>query len=149
MPTQRTELRALALAKRYFADHGWHVEDVSRSRGHNGYDLLIARDGHEEKVEVKGCSRAWQIPDLFSTEFDANRVLVADVLCVVYLVKRHRPRICLIPRAAILPEFVISKQGYRLSSQLKKESALAGFVDTKWPGNRWKEIQQTIASASV
>lgn len=140
----RVELRAIALAKRFYQDQGFAVDDVSKTRGHNGYDLIVSRDGHSIRVEVKGCSRQWQIPDLFSTEFDSARRLVADVLCVVYLVKRHHPRVCLIPREAILPEYVLPKSGFRLSSKFKKQSKLEPYVSRDWPGRRWAEIKAQL-----
>ena len=126
----RVEIRALEFAKNYYQYRGFAVKDVSRSRGHNGYDLLLSRDSELIKVEVKGCSREWQIPDLFSTEFDSNNKLVADYLCVIYLVADHEPMICEIPRDAIPPEFVIPKTVYRISSRFKKRETLEQFCSS-------------------
>ncbi len=131
----RVELRAIELAHEYFVGEGYEVEDVSRKRGHNGYDFVIAREGVSSKVEVKGCSREWQIPDLFETEFDANKRLIADILCVVYLVDPEEPSICLIPRDALSPDDVQHKRGFRISSRFKKRSALEKY----WKPLRRKE----------
>lgn len=124
----RVELRAIELAKQHFEDDGWSVTDVSRMRGHNGYDFIVQRDNETLRVEVKGCSRPWQIPDLFETEFDEKRVLIADLLCVVYLVEGEEPFACLIPRSAIPPDQVSMKIGYRISSRLKKRSVLEQYA---------------------
>lgn len=124
----RVEQRAMRYAKRHFEARQFKVEDVSRSRGHNGYDLLVRKNGRSKKVEVKGCSREWGIPDLYSTEFDGRRRLVADLLCVVYLIGRRRPVICLIPRKAIPPEYVEPKSGYRINGRFKKQEVLERFV---------------------
>lgn len=127
-PLPRVELRAVALAKQHFLAEGYSVIDVSRKRGHNGYDLLIEKNGHGLKVEVKGATRAWGIPDPYNTEFDESRRLVADLLCVVYFIGNDPPKMCLIPREAILPEDVSVRLGYRISSRFKKESVLSKYV---------------------
>ena len=100
------ETDAVELAGRYFANQGYTVEDVSRKRGHNGYDLIISKDGETTRIEVKGCSREWQIPDFYFTEFDQNRRLVADYLCVVYFLDGRDPFLCIVPRDSIPPEHV-------------------------------------------
>lgn len=123
----RIEIRAISLSKRYFTEQGYNVEDVSRKRGHNGYDFLITRKGKKLKIEVKGCSRKWQIPDLFSAEFDQDKILIADFLCIVYFIESEKPSICVIPRKAIPPGDVIPKMGYRISSRFKKKSVLEKY----------------------
>ncbi|WP_372825198.1 hypothetical protein [Polaromonas sp.] len=127
-PAPRVELRAVALAEQHFLADGYSVEDVSRKRGHNGYDLLVEKDGTPMKVEVKGATRAWGIPDPYNTEFDDSMRLVADVLCVVYFIGNDPPKMCLIPRDAISPKDVSVRMGYRISSRFKKESVLSQYV---------------------
>lgn len=125
---ERIELQALRIAAAHFERQGYSVENVSRVRGHNGYDLFIKRESESSKVEVKGCSREWQIPDLFSTEFDAERTLVADLLCVVYFTPECEPLgMCIIPRDQIPREYVIPKTGFRISSRFKKKAVLERF----------------------
>lgn len=124
----KVEHRAMRLAENYFTRQGYSVQDVSRTSGHNGYDLFIARGQEQTKVEVKGCTRAWQIPDLFSTEFNANKILIADILCVVYFLENKNPSICLIPRDAIQPCDVVEKKGYRISSRFKKQAVLEKYL---------------------
>lgn len=121
------ELQAMELAKRYFAAQGYDVEDVSRKRGHNGYDLVITSNDEILTVEVKGCSREWHIPDPFCTEFDDDKRLVADKLCVIYLLEGCPPSVCLIPRDAIPPEHVKPKHGYRIGSAFKKKAILEQY----------------------
>lgn len=120
------EIEAMVLATRLFEGDGYVVQDVSRKRGYNGYDLLLTRDGGTATVEVKGCTRAWHIPDSFATEFK-NKRLVADFLCVVYLMDRDYPWACVIPRDAIPPEVITPKYGYRISSKFKKRGVLEVF----------------------
>lgn len=122
------ERGAVALAIRYLEHQGYEVDDVSRTRGHNGYDLLARRAEDEIKVEVKGCTREWGIPDPYETEFDEERRLVADFLYVVYFLDGARPQLCVIPRNAIDPELVKPKSGYRISGRFKKESVLSKFM---------------------
>lgn len=124
----KIELEAIHLAIKYFSGRGYRVEDVSRKQGHNGYDLIAASDAERMKIEVKGCSRAWQIPDLFSTEFDEGKRLVADYLCVVYFIADDPPKLCLIPREAISPDDVQPKSGYRISSRFKKQAMLEKYI---------------------
>jgi len=40
---------------------------------------------------------------------------------VVYVVDATEPKLCIIPREAIKPEFLIPKHRYRISEKLKKE----------------------------
>jgi hypothetical protein len=127
-PPPRVELRAVALAKKHFLADGYSVDDVSRKRGHNGYDLLVQKDGRRLKIEVKGATRPWGIPDPYNTEFDESRRLVADLLCVVYFIGNEAPKMCLIPKEAILPEDVSVRVGFRISSRFKKESVLSKYV---------------------
>ncbi len=62
------------------------------------------------------------------TEFDADRKLIADFLYVVYFIGRKKPAVCIIPRDAIKPEFVVPKQSYRVSARFKNESTLKPFL---------------------
>ena len=64
------------------------------------------------------------------TEFDESRQLVADFLYVVYFIDGKDPTLCIIPRDAIKPEFVASKQGFRISGRFKNESTLKPFLHT-------------------
>ena len=121
------EKRAIEVAKAYFEYHGYQITDVAHVRGHNGYDLLAERDGRETRVEVKGVSRMWGIPDAFETEFDDKMRLVADFLCVVF-VKAKPVQLCVIPRAAIKPMHIERRRGYRFKSSFKQANALKEFL---------------------
>ena len=122
------EQKAIAAATRYLMNRGYAVEDVSKKREHKGYDLIAEENGVSLKIKVKGCSHLWGIPDPYVTEFDANRNLIADFLYVVYFIDRKDPAVCIIPRDAIKPEFVLPKQSYRVSTRFKNEATLKLFL---------------------
>src|SRR5262249_9737379 len=101
------EERAIAFARHYLVQQGYAVEDVSRKGGaHKGYDFLVRRNAEELRIEVKGCSRRWHIPDAYATEFDENRRLVADFLYVVFFIDGEETQLAVIPRDAIDPAYV-------------------------------------------
>ncbi len=118
----------MELAKRYLTSQGYDVEDVSRKRAHKGYDLVARRANETRKIEVKGCTRRWGIPDPYVTEFDSEKRLVADFLYVVYIIDGEEPTLCEIPREALKPDHVVPKQGYRIRSTFKKEKVLRPFL---------------------
>jgi hypothetical protein len=127
---KQVERDAIAYAKRYLERQGYGVVDVTRTRGHNGYDLLAQREGEQLKIEVKGCTRPWQIPDPYVTEFDGERRLVADLLYVVYFLDGGKPELCIIPRDAIDPDMITPRQGWRISPRFKNETVLARYMVT-------------------
>jgi len=124
------ENKAIKAATDYLQKQGYEVENVSKSRKseHHGYDL-IARKAQEKpiKIEVKGCTREWGIPDPYETEFAGGR-LVADLLYIVYFLKQEPPRLCIIPRDAIKPEYVTPKSGWRISSRFKNKKSLEQYL---------------------
>lgn len=79
-------------------------------------------------VEVKGCTRMYHILDLYETEFDSEKRLIADKLCVVYLLPETQPRLAIIPRDAIPPEYVLQKAGWRISGRFKNERTIGKFL---------------------
>lgn len=127
MPNQ-VEQKAIAVATQYLRNRGYAVEDVSKKREHKGYDLIAEQNDASLKIEVKGCSRLWGIPDPYVTEFDDERRLVADFLYVVYFIGCEEPTVCIIPRDAIKPEFVLPKHSYRVSARFKNEATLKPFL---------------------
>ena len=122
------EQRAVWFVTEFLTREGFTVTNVTRNRAHRGYDIVAARPGEEVKIEVKGCTKEWEIPDPYFTEFDSERRLVADFLYVVYFIGSEPPRLCAIPREAIDPSAVTPRQGYRISGRLKKESVLGRFI---------------------
>jgi Protein NO VEIN, C-terminal len=128
----RVEDRAVEFVIRYLERQGYDVKNVSKSKRSNpdckGFDLLAEKLGAKVKIEVKGCRRQWQIPDLFSTEFDIHRRLVADYLYVVYFLGESEPQLCIIPRDEISPDYVIPKSGYRISGRFKNKRSLEKFM---------------------
>jgi len=127
----RVELRAVEFARAYYESKGYTAANVSRVRGdHGGYDLLATRGDEKLKIEVKGSTKPFGIPDPYHTEFDPKtRQLIADVLCVVYFVPgSEQPLLAIIPREAILPEYIIPKFGYRISGRFKNERTIRPFL---------------------
>ena len=127
---ERIELRAMKFAEDYYEKLGWKVVNVARVRGdHAGYDLFLEKDSQKLTVEVKGCSRAFNIPDLYATEIDSTtRRLIADELCVVYYLRDGRPpHIARIPRDAINPS-MFAKLGYRISGRFKNEQSIRPYL---------------------
>jgi hypothetical protein len=126
----RVEHLAVAFVRRYYEAQGFEVKNVTRARGeHGGYDLLAIKGSERIMAEVKGCSRPYGIPDPYCTEFDAeSRRLIADVLCVVYFPPAtEAPRLAIIPREAIPPEYIIEKRAYRISGKFKKKEVISKF----------------------
>jgi len=131
MPVRNgVENEAVAFVIRHLRERErYAVEDVSRSGAHKGYDLIARKEGKEIKIEVKGCSVLWGIPDPYVTEFDEKtRRLVADFLYVAYFIGNEPPRLCVIPRDAIDPDMVTPRYGYRISGKFKKESVMRKFL---------------------
>ncbi len=129
------ENKAIDIATQHLQKLGYSVEDVSRGKRanseHRGYDLVARKDGEQPmKIEVKGCTRPWGIPDPYETEFDSDRRLVADFLYVVYCLAGQEPQLCAIPRDALTPEDIVPKSGYRIRSRFKKKGVLERFLQT-------------------
>lgn len=89
---------------------------------------MLIRDSEQLKIEIKGCTVPWGIPDPYHTEFDDQKRLVADFLYVVYFLGEQPPQLCVIPRDAIDPSKVTRRQGYRISGSFKKESVMKKFM---------------------
>ena len=122
------EKEAIKYVIKYLRKKGFDVGDVSRKRGYNGYDLLAQKKRKKPvRIEVKGCTRPWCIPDPYITEFDNQKSLVADFMYVVYFLGNSRPALYIIPRKAFKPEFIKPKCGYRISSRFKNEQNLKKY----------------------
>lgn len=126
----RVEHRAMDFVKAYYENNGYSVLNVSKARGeHGGYDLFVTKGAESLKVEVKGCTRPYGIPDPYHTEFDKDTLqLIADVLCVVYFIGEAEPALAVIPRSAIDPKHVTLKYGYRISSRFKNQKSISPFL---------------------
>lgn len=122
------ENKALRVVTQHLRLQGYDVDDVSRNAAHKGYDLVARRSDELLRVEVKGCTVAWGIPDPYWTEFDEERRLVADFLYVVYFVPDEDVQLCAIPRAALDPSMVAPRQGYRISGRFKKAAVMKRFL---------------------
>src|SRR3954467_6873173 len=126
------EDKAMTVAKAYLEKQGYAVDNVSRGKRrdseHRGYDLVAKKAGETPlKIEVKGCTHPWGIPDQYVTEFDADKRLIADFLYVIYFCEEE-PKLCVIPRNELKPEYIVPKAGYRISSRFKKKSVLERFL---------------------
>jgi hypothetical protein len=125
----RVEHRAMAFVQSYYESKGYSVLNVSKARGqHGGYDLFVTKGDESLKVEVKGCTRPYGIPDPYHTEFDKETLqLIADVLCVVYFIGDEEPALAIIPRSAIDPKHVTLKYGYRISGRFKNHKSISPY----------------------
>jgi hypothetical protein len=113
---ERVELRAMKFAESYYGKSGWKVKNVSRIGGeHTGYDLYLEKSSEQRKVEVKGCTKLYGIPDFYDAEIDRqSKRLIADELCVVYFLADGQRKLAIIGREDIPPDCVVPKLGYRL-----------------------------------
>jgi hypothetical protein len=122
-------------AESHYRAQGWDVDNVARrTKQHVGYDLFLKKGPEQRRVEVKGCSSLYGIPDLNHTEFsaDANGSLrlVADELCVVYFLPNGKCKRAIIPGEKILPRFVQTlKPMYRISGKFKNAREMDKFIE--------------------
>jgi len=128
-----TENKAITLVTEYLRKQGYEVENVSRGKRRNSehrvYDLIATKPGEGPvRIEVKGSTREWGIPDPYVTEFDSERRLVADFLYVVYFLDGEPPTLCAIPRDAFKPEDIRPKSAYRISSRFKNKKSLEPYL---------------------
>ena len=126
----RVENLAINAALTHFAQKpGWSVQHVSGKPGHSGYDLFATdQRGKHVRIEVKGSSHEWQIPDLYSSEVDPSTgLLVADLLCLVYCVAGVAKSLTAIPREEIRPDELWRKATYYISGKVKKASRIGKY----------------------
>ncbi len=126
----RVEIRAMNLAEHYYKKKGWEVKNVARlGAEHIGYDLLLERGSERRKVEVKGCTTLYGIPDPYHTEFDDSLRLVADELFVAYFLPEGQRKLAIIPREKIPAKYVLPRHGYRISGKFKNAKEMDEFVE--------------------
>jgi hypothetical protein len=128
---KRVELRAIKFAKRYYKNNGWEkITDVSGRGGEfAGCDLLIEKGSRKWKVEVKGCTKLYGIPDLYDSEIDRkSKRLKADALLIVYYLPGEKCRLAIIPRKDIAPGNVVRRTMYRLRRFKNKKTMDRFFV---------------------
>jgi Protein NO VEIN, C-terminal len=122
---------AIKIVTEYFQTLGYDINNVSKGKRpeseHRGYDLIARKAGETIKIEVKGCTRRWGIPDPYETEFDSEKRLVADLLCIAYIFGSET-QLCVIPREAIKPEDIVPRKGYRFRSHFKNEKSLSQYL---------------------
>ncbi len=119
----------MSVAKAYLNARGYSVEDVSTIPEHKGYDLIARKDAETLRIEVKGCTRPWGIPDPYVTEFDEERRLVADYLYVVRFVRPRTPHLSVIPREILTADFIYGDRarGYFVSATFANRTTLHPF----------------------
>jgi len=113
MPNE-AELRSIEFVKRWAEKKGITVRKPS-SKG-AGYDLeFVHPDGGVEKIEVKGSSKVYSIPDMRVSEFE-GKSLKADFLYVVgNVLSPGEEHLYVIPRGALKPENLRLRQTYFIS----------------------------------
>jgi hypothetical protein len=111
--TNGPEVKAMRYVRKWAKEHRITPRDMSRKG--LGYDyLFVYHDGRTEKVEVKGVSKPYGIPDMRLNEF-RNKRLKADYLMVVgNATSPRRERLYRIPRNAIKPKNLKLLQTYRI-----------------------------------
>jgi hypothetical protein len=125
----RVEVRAIRLAECYYKNKGWEVKNVARlGAEHAGYDLFLQKGSEQRKVEVKGCTTLYGIPDPYHTEFDDSLRLVADELCVVYFLPDGQRKLAIIPREEIPTKYVLPRRGYRISGSFRNAREMDRFI---------------------
>ena len=124
---ESVEDRAIKMARRFFEKNGWAVEDVSHCRGdHAGYDLAISQGSKQLKVEVKGSEKLYcGIPDLYGTEVNRDKTLVADLLCVGYSPPGGVPKLAVLYRSDIPSTALVRKICYRIKPRYKNRKRIA------------------------
>jgi hypothetical protein len=114
------ESAAMRFVRRWAQSKGIAVKDVSRSG--LGYDYRFTyHDGKIEKVEVKGISKPYGIPDMRVNEFRNKRLKADHLLVVGCATSPKKRRLYKIPRNAIKPNNLKLLQTYRITRfQAKK-----------------------------
>ncbi len=130
------EDRAMKLAYDFFEKNGWNPADVSRVHGaHGGYDLLLTKNSRTLTVEVKGSGKPYHgIPDLYHTQLDTTKNLVADYLCVGYFPPGGTEKLAIIPRAGFGPDAFNQVPHYCIKPKYKNRSFISErLVDLNEP----------------
>jgi hypothetical protein len=146
MPNE-VEQKAISVSKQYYESKGYSVEDVRRNPLRRGYDLFATKGQENVKIKVKGCTRMWQIPEFHESVFDKEPLLVADLLCVVYVTKPEEPKLLEIPRNEILPNYLTPRKVYRMSSEFTNQRTLEKFL-VDWPATPTVRPPSSHRSAS-
>src|SRR5712692_9569681 len=128
MPSAR-EHQAIAVARQYLENRGYAVEELGANPENKGYDLIAKRNAENLKIAVKACTRPWNSPRP-SRDGSGRRKTPRRGFPLRRLLPRRvkKPKLCIIPREDLKPEFIVPKQGYRISGKLKKEAALRQFL---------------------
>jgi hypothetical protein len=135
----RVEIRAMDSVRRFLKKNGWNQLDASHARGgHSGYDLVVQKDSIEFTIEVKGSSKAYYgIPDLYETQVNRERKLVADFLFVVYFPECGPERLAIIPRDDFPSDAFIPRMHYCIKSECKNLDWIRGHLfdeENSWTG---------------
>lgn len=118
---------------RFFEKNGW-TQVPRGSKEHSGFDLLFAKGSEELRIEVKGTEKPYcGIPDLYDTQVDRSRQLVADYLCVGYFPPGDVEKLAIIPRSDLPPDALETKTCYRIKSAYKSP---------KWVSQRLRNLDE-------
>ncbi len=112
--TNKPETEAMRFVSKWAISKGITPRDVSRKG--LGYDYqFTCADGKIEKVEVKGVSKPYGIPDMRVNEFRSRRLKADYLLVVGNAMSPGKQRLYRIPRNAIKPTNLILLQTYRIT----------------------------------
>jgi len=117
---KNTTKKAIVYVTNFLERNDWVVSDVQYGNKHNGYDLIARKNRKNIKIEVKGTTVEYGIPDCYETEFNDGR-LVATHMYIVSFYNKDKPKLFIVPRKAFKPEYLRVKMGYRIKPKFKKE----------------------------
>ena len=112
--TNEAEVEAMRFVRRWAESHKIRVKDVS----HEGlsYDYQFTyQNGKTDKVEVKGVSKPYGIPDMRVNEFLRKRLKADYLLIVANIVSGKRRRLYKILREDIKPSNLKILHTYRIT----------------------------------
>lgn len=116
--------KAMELAKKKLKqEYGNQPKNVSGKGGkYKGCDFVVKnKKGREIKIEVKGATREYGIPDPYHTEFKKDGTLVADYMYIFYLNKKRNLR--------LINLFEISRKNFK--KEMKKLGGRKKFIKKK------------------
>jgi len=100
---------------------------------------LLRKGTQTLKIEVKGSSKQYKgIPDLYSTQGDQSKVLIADYLFVAYFPENAPSKFAIIPRDRFPSDAFDARVHYCIKPKYKNQAFISEHIvdnDEPWPGS--------------